>query len=61
MPGESTCREEGHEGSVNNVRFTPNSRHWNPVGQCPLCAKSRQSALQQIGVLIDQLVGAVEQ
>ena len=35
--GESTCRacEGGHEGSVNNVRFTPNSRHWNPVGQCP--------------------------
>src|SRR5215472_10335172 len=23
-----------------NVRFTPESRHWNSVAQCPLCAKS---------------------
>src|SRR6516164_1303380 len=30
-----------------NVRFTPKSGHWNLVAQCPLCAKSRHSALQQ--------------
>src|SRR5262252_7950108 len=23
-----------------NVRFTPESGHWNPVVECPLCAKS---------------------
>jgi len=23
-----------------NVRFTPNSGHWNSVTECPLCAKS---------------------
>src|SRR5262249_25154273 len=23
-----------------NVGFTPESGHWNSVGQCPLCAKS---------------------
>jgi hypothetical protein len=23
-----------------NVRFTPNSGHWNLVAKCPLCAKS---------------------
>ena len=25
---------------LHNVRFTPNSGHWNSVAQCPLCAKS---------------------
>jgi hypothetical protein len=32
---------------VNNVRFTPESGHWNSVGQCPLCAISRYSALRK--------------
>src|SRR5262249_52235383 len=26
--------------SPTNVRFTPNSGHWNSAAQCPLCAKS---------------------
>ena len=26
-----------------NVRFTPNSGHWNSVVECPLCAKSGHS------------------
>src|SRR5215471_3165613 len=30
-----------------DVRFTPNSGHWNSVVECPLCAKSRHYALQQ--------------
>src|SRR5262249_26646210 len=29
-----------------NVRFTPKSGHRNSVVECPLCAKSRHSALQ---------------
>jgi hypothetical protein len=53
--------EAGHEGSVNNVRFTPKSRHSLPRPACPLCAKSRQSAPQQNSVLFDHLVGAGEQ
>src|SRR5215831_12281102 len=50
MPGESTCRNRrgGHEGSMNNVRFTLNSRHWNPVEQCPLCAKSGHLSFHSI-------------
>src|SRR5262249_7931086 len=27
-----------------NVRFTPKSRHWNSVCECPLCAKSGHQA-----------------
>ena len=27
-------------GRLGNVRFTPKSRHWNSVVECPLCAKS---------------------
>jgi hypothetical protein len=30
-----------------DVRFTPKSGHWNSVWECPLCAKSRHSALQK--------------
>src|SRR5215470_3454848 len=26
--------------TADNVRFTPKSRHWNSVAECPLCAKS---------------------
>src|SRR5262249_3798045 len=33
--------EGGHEASVNNVRFTPKSRHRLSISGCPLCAKSR--------------------
>jgi hypothetical protein len=29
-----------------NVRFTPKSGHWFRMLGCPLCAKSRHSALQ---------------
>jgi hypothetical protein len=49
------------EALLINVRFTPKSRHWNSVVECPLCAKSRQSALQQLTELFDQLVGEGEQ
>src|SRR6516162_2981348 len=31
-----------------DVRFTPNSGHWSSVVECPLCAKSRHYAVQQI-------------
>jgi hypothetical protein len=30
-----------------NVCFTPKSGHWGSAVKCPLCAKSRHSALQQ--------------
>src|SRR5215469_4266228 len=30
-------------GRLGNVRFTPESRHWNSAAQCPLCAKSGHS------------------
>src|SRR5262249_35260199 len=47
---------------VGNVRFTPKSRHWNAVTECPLCAKSRHSASQQNsalrGLSFDRRVGA---
>jgi hypothetical protein len=34
--------------SINwDVRFTPKSGHWFYVSGCPLCAKSRPSAMQQ--------------
>jgi hypothetical protein len=39
-----------------NVRFTPESGHRNSVVECPLCAKSRHSALQQKVSLFDHLV-----
>jgi len=29
-----------------NVRFTPESGHWLSMSGCPLCAKSRHSALR---------------
>jgi len=38
--------------------FTPESGHELSAPRCPLCAKSRHSALRQ---LFDHLVGAVEQ
>jgi hypothetical protein len=28
------------------VRFTPESGHWNSIEECPVCAKSRHPALQ---------------
>src|SRR6516225_5960142 len=48
--GESTCRNRRvrHEGSMNNVRFTPESRHQIAVGRCPLCAKSGHQAAYSI-------------
>jgi hypothetical protein len=30
-----------------DVRFTPESGHWNSVASCPLCAKSGHSGLNQ--------------
>jgi hypothetical protein len=30
--------------SLTDVRFTPESGHWNPLARCPLWAKSRHSA-----------------
>src|SRR6516164_9292804 len=44
-----------------DVRFTPKSGHWFSVSECPLCAKSRHSALRQKPPLFDHLVGAGEQ
>jgi len=44
-----------------NVRFTPESGHRNSIAQCPLCAKSRHSALQQKALLVDHLVGEGKQ
>src|SRR6516162_7695297 len=34
------------EGAI-DVRFTPKSGHRNSVAKCPLCAKSRHSALRK--------------
>jgi hypothetical protein len=48
-----------------NVRFTPNSGHWNSVAKCPLWAKSCPEQAQQKsaidGSLFDHLVGACYQ
>ena len=46
---------------VSNVRFTPNSGHWLNGSGCPLCAKSRHSALRHRPALFDHFVGASEQ
>jgi hypothetical protein len=43
--------------SPTNVRFTPNSGHWNSASKCLLCANSGQSALQRKAPLFDYLVG----
>jgi hypothetical protein len=40
-----------------NVRFTSKSGHRNSVTECPLCAKSRHSALRQRLALFNHLVG----
>ena len=32
-----------------NVRFTPKSGHWNPVVECPLCAKSGHQFNFEVG------------
>ena len=44
-----------------DVRFTPESGHWNSVVECPLCAKSGHYTLQQKTSLFDHLVGAGKQ
>jgi hypothetical protein len=31
-----------------NVRFTPESGHWNSVSKCPLCAKSGSSMFNRL-------------
>src|SRR5262249_12419772 len=41
------------EAPPTNVCFTPKSGHWNSVGKCPLCAKSRHQI-----TLSNHLVGA---
>src|SRR6516225_1192501 len=40
-----------------DVRFTPKSGHWRAIVRCPLCAKSRHSALRQRLALFDDLIG----
>ena len=40
-----------------NVRFTPESGHWNSAARCPLCAKSRHSAVRRGTSLFNHLVG----
>jgi len=32
-----------------DVRFTPKSRHWNSVAECPLCAKSGHMQCSKFG------------
>ena len=49
------------DGLPLDVRFTPESGHWNSVAKCPLCAKSGHWAAQQLTELFDQLVGEGEQ
>ena len=34
-------------GGLRDVRFTPESGHWNSVAKCPLCAKSRHGEAPQ--------------
>ena len=41
-----------------NVRFTPESGHWDSAVECPFCAKSRHSAMWLKTSLFDHLVGA---
>src|SRR5215472_15344481 len=41
-----------------NGRFTPKSGHWLSALGCPLCAKSRYSAVRRNTSLFDHLVGA---
>jgi hypothetical protein len=45
------------EALPSHVRFTPKSGHWNSFSKCPLCAKSRHSALRQRLALFDHLDG----
>ena len=40
-------RPETWVGSI-NVRFTPNSGHWQRTSRCPLCANSGHSAIHSI-------------
>jgi len=41
-----------------DVRFTPESGHWNSAAKCPLCAKSRHSLVRRNTSLFDHLVSA---
>ena len=45
---------------LSDVRFTPKSGHQNLVVECPLCAKSRHSAVRRKTSLFDYLVGRRE-
>src|SRR6516165_5416023 len=47
-----------HWEGETDVRFTPESGHWNSVVECPLCAKSGHTLLRQSMLLFDHLVGA---
>ena len=49
-PAGGCCR-------FSNVRFTPKSGHSSSVLGCPLCAKSRHSALRYRTSLFDHLFG----
>ena len=46
---------------MRHVCFTSKSGHWNSVAECPLCAKSRHSALRQIMTLFDHVVGELQE
>ena len=35
-------------GGLSDVRFTPNSGHWNSAMRCPLCAKSGHAGLVRL-------------
>src|SRR5215472_2242390 len=42
-----------------DVRFTPESGHWDSAAKCPLCAKSGHPALRQGTSLFDHFVGSL--
>jgi hypothetical protein len=44
-------------GRICDVCFTPKSGHCRTTVRCPLCAKSRHSALRQRLALFDDLIG----
>jgi len=53
--GPLTCCAAPINFAPSNVRFTPESRHWDSVAECPFCAKSGHL---HCGILFDQFVGA---
>src|SRR5262249_6024736 len=64
MPGGFSFSARGHlmsEGIDRVWRYKPIAEHWLNGSGCPLCAKSRHSALRHRPALFDHFVGATEQ